>query len=292
MSSILKALQRLQSDRSGAGSPDPQPALRDDLALEVTGKPADRKPPASRLPRPRALLAAAGALALLVAAGTIGWWLTRSATTPALVAARAAAPAPSAGTPAAPDEPPRPSAPPAAVPPTPREAPVAAPEAAPAPAFARPQVAAAPAPAPSPEAQASAPSGPQEEPHFEIVGAAAPPPAPPTPEPRASIARAAPSAASVAPLPPTVAPERSAPRERVPDVATVPPPPEVEVLRTVWHPNPERRHARVRVAGLAEPVDLREGDVVSTLVVKTIEPSGVIFLHGGRELRRTVGNRP
>jgi hypothetical protein len=34
---------------------------------------------------------------------------------------------------------------------------------------------------------------------------------------------------------------------------------------------------------------VREGDAVSTLVVKTIEPSGVLFLHGGEELRRSIG---
>ena len=33
MSSILKALQRLQGERGGAG--EPQPALRDDLAREL-----------------------------------------------------------------------------------------------------------------------------------------------------------------------------------------------------------------------------------------------------------------
>jgi len=69
------------------------------------------------------------------------------------------------------------------------------------------------------------------------------------------------------------------------------PPPTVEVLRTAWHPRPERRVARIKVAGLAAPVEVREGDAVSTLVVKTIEPSGVLFLNGSDELRRGVGER-
>jgi hypothetical protein len=63
----------------------------------------------------------------------------------------------------------------------------------------------------------------------------------------------------------------------------------VEVLRTTWHPRPERRVARIRVDGFAAPLEVREGDAVSTLVVKTIEPSGVLFLHGGAELRRGIG---
>jgi hypothetical protein len=79
------------------------------------------------------------------------------------------------------------------------------------------------------------------------------------------------------------------PRQREPDFAVVTPPPEITVLRTSWHPRPERRLARVRLAGSSAPVEVHEGDALSTLVVKTIEPSGVVFLHGGRELRRGVG---
>jgi hypothetical protein len=67
--------------------------------------------------------------------------------------------------------------------------------------------------------------------------------------------------------------------------------PGIEVLRTTWHPRPERRVARVRLAGRPAPLDVHEGDAVSTLVVKTIEPSGVLFLHGSQELRKGVGER-
>jgi hypothetical protein len=66
-------------------------------------------------------------------------------------------------------------------------------------------------------------------------------------------------------------------------------PPEIHVLRTSWHPHPERRVARVRLGGASAPVEVHEGDAISTLIVKAIEPSGVVFLHGGRELRRSVG---
>jgi hypothetical protein len=50
--------------------------------------------------------------------------------------------------------------------------------------------------------------------------------------------------------------------------------------------------ARIRIEGRDAPLDVHEGDAVSTLVVKTIEPSGVLFLHGSAELRRGVGQRP
>ncbi len=59
--------------------------------------------------------------------------------------------------------------------------------------------------------------------------------------------------------------------------------------RTTWHPTPERRAARVVVEGFADPLELREGDAVGVLVVSEIQPSGVVFLHGGTKLRRKVG---
>ena len=89
-------------------------------------------------------------------------------------------------------------------------------------------------------------------------------------------------AAPAAAPPPVAAAPRPEPRSGLA-------PPAVEVLRTIWHPNPERRVARLRVGGFAAPMEVREGDAVSTLVVKTIEPSGVVFLHGGEELRRDIG---
>jgi hypothetical protein len=69
------------------------------------------------------------------------------------------------------------------------------------------------------------------------------------------------------------------------------PVPEVFVLRTVWHPVAERRVAEVEVWGRPEPFRLHEGDAVGPLVVKRIEPSGVVFLHEQVELRRRVGAR-
>jgi hypothetical protein len=75
-------------------------------------------------------------------------------------------------------------------------------------------------------------------------------------------------------------------------VASVPPPPEIRVEGTAWHPSPERRTARVVVQGRAGVLELHEGDAVGTLVVSEIQPSGVVFLHGGAELRRGVGDTP
>jgi hypothetical protein len=101
-------------------------------------------------------------------------------------------------------------------------------------------------------------------------------------------------AAAQAPGAAEVLPSATAPFQPAPAVArTAGPPsaPGIEVLRTTWHPRPERRVARVRLAGRPAPLDVHEGDAVSTLVVKTIEPSGVLFLHGSQELRRGVGER-
>jgi hypothetical protein len=68
--------------------------------------------------------------------------------------------------------------------------------------------------------------------------------------------------------------------------------PAVVVTRTSWHPDPTRRRALVQVEGRAEPLELRHGDAVGSLVVATIEPSGVVFRMGDVEVRRKVGQAP
>jgi hypothetical protein len=65
----------------------------------------------------------------------------------------------------------------------------------------------------------------------------------------------------------------------------IPPPPAVRVLETAWHPDAKRRS----VQGFGDRLDLRESDAVGTLVVVSIHPTGVVFLHGGREIKRRVG---
>jgi hypothetical protein len=65
--------------------------------------------------------------------------------------------------------------------------------------------------------------------------------------------------------------------------------PDLRVERTVWHPTAERRFALIEFDESAERREVREGDAVGPLVVSKIEPSGVVFVHDGVELRRRVG---
>ena len=65
--------------------------------------------------------------------------------------------------------------------------------------------------------------------------------------------------------------------------------PDVTVVRTAWHPKPERRSAKLRVAETNELLTVHEGDSVSGLVLKEITPSSVIFSAGDVEFRRRVG---
>jgi hypothetical protein len=73
------------------------------------------------------------------------------------------------------------------------------------------------------------------------------------------------------------------------------PVPRVLVTQTIWHPRAERRIAvieRVDGAEGGESMRLREGERVGSLQLVAIEPTGVVFLHDGVELRRRVGARP
>jgi hypothetical protein len=65
--------------------------------------------------------------------------------------------------------------------------------------------------------------------------------------------------------------------------------PGVRVERTVWHPIAERRVATIQLEQTAERREIHEGDAVGPLVVSEIEPSGVVFVHEGVELRRRIG---
>lgn len=134
----------------------------------------------------------------------------------------------------------------------------------------------------------------------------------PAPE-SSSPAKASPSAAGGSKPtnspPPAVQPAAepsSAPRARDAAAPASPPPsesasvaraaraprlPPIVVTRTVWHPEPGRREAVVELEGRAEPLRLREGDAVGTLVVGEIEPSGVLFLRDGVEIHARVGGR-
>ena len=63
----------------------------------------------------------------------------------------------------------------------------------------------------------------------------------------------------------------------------------VEVVQTIWHPLPAKRQALIRVSGNDEPSFMAEGDTVGTLVLHEIEPAGVVFDNGGVQIRRRVG---
>jgi hypothetical protein len=65
--------------------------------------------------------------------------------------------------------------------------------------------------------------------------------------------------------------------------------PSLRVESTVWHPLAERRVAVIEFDRTAERREIREGDSVGPLVVSKIEPSGIIFVHDGVEMRRRIG---
>jgi len=146
---------------------------------------------------------------------------------------------------------------------------------------------------------------------------AAEPPAPPpvATAPPVRIARAEPPPAAPAPVlpPPTERPSETGVVVGAPpgaaadgvgedvrpaepprrDAARTPAPPgiDVHVVRTVWHPRPERRTALLETPEHETPRLYREGDAVGAAQVVRIEPSGVVFERDGRELRREVGRR-
>jgi hypothetical protein len=101
-----------------------------------------------------------------------------------------------------------------------------------------------------------------------------------TPEPKATFDSAAKPIA-----PPTESAEAQS-VERVDDRGGLP---GVAVLRTSWHPSPERRSTKVRVEATGQVVSLREGDAVGGLIVQEISPSAVVFKSGDVEIRRRVG---
>jgi len=248
MSTILKALRRLETERQAQD----ERALRGQV---VARSGAGGRSGRLRLP----LVVASGAAGAALVVGAFVWWSAPPAPEAEAAlrpAARVAVPAP-APAPALKRTPsgPRPAA---------RADGPAAPEAAPAPVeravprdtvpvepFVRRAASPpAPAPAPAPAARAAVAPGP--------VASPAPEPdvAPPPPEPAAMATR-------------TLLPR-------------------VVVDRTVWHPHAERRLAILEVEGRADPVELREGDAVGDLVVRQIDPGGVVFLHRGIEIRHRI----
>jgi hypothetical protein len=252
MSTILKALRRLEDEKQ-AGAGRP---LREEVVAALPGEPLPGR-------RRRALWLGLGACAALAAAAA--WVLLgpgRALEREAPDRARAVAPAaPGAVTP----KPVVSAAPPAAAlePEPVAPAPAAALDAGPA---ASPE----PAPAPSPRAA----------------------PAPPVPPPAAAPAPRPAPVRAAAPAPPPVAAAPPVELDPSPAEVVAPSLPRIRVAGTVWHPDPGRRTARVALEGRDAPLELRQGDAVGSLVVREIEPSGVVFQLGAVELRRGVGEAP
>ena len=320
MSTILKALQRLDREKS---SPGGRP-LQDEVAAAASA-PSRRRLPVA------AIGAAMAALGLGLGASMFWLW-PREKAVPELAAAPSALQGaavaqnvPSAAvTQSVPDavpappvlEAPTPAAPVASAPPPAAfsspvavvERPEPPPVAEPAPAMPGEGAAETDVPA----ASAPAPALPGDLPPYEVaarkraarLSQPQPPPAPVArpvevarAEPPAPVARpleraeSEPLAANALPAAPPAQPVRRKPaaqtqaqtqklvRANVPDVF---------VSSTVWHPQKDRRLAKVTFAGGAAQ-ELHEGDAIGPLVVSVIEPSGVIFLHDGVEIRRRVG---
>ncbi|MEE8558689.1 MAG: hypothetical protein V3T14_12470 [Myxococcota bacterium] len=57
--------------------------------------------------------------------------------------------------------------------------------------------------------------------------------------------------------------------------------PLVEVRNVRWHPDPRRRSARIRI-DRAGPLEVREGEIVSGVLIETIRPGTVVLQLGGR----------
>jgi hypothetical protein len=297
MSTILKALERLEKEKQGGA---PRPGGAAELSVVRPGVPQE--------PSRRWLWIAAGVGALALTT-VLAVWLRPLVEEPpgeeiALAAERPVPPEAAPGQPTAPTEPvavtqPDPEPTPAT---TAALSPV--PPSAPAPA-AEPSGPAPPAPEPSPTEAPAAPPAPEP-----AVAPAPPPVAPappsdpvqavvaettaPAPEPAPS-AEPAPTRRAAEPTP-SPAPEAARPRPAPPKPRPAPavaraPEPKVVVERTIWHPDPERRRAWVRLEGRAS-TELHEGDALGGVAVRRIEPSGVVFVVEGRELRRAVGALP
>jgi hypothetical protein len=64
----------------------------------------------------------------------------------------------------------------------------------------------------------------------------------------------------------------------------------VDVVRTSWHPQAERRAAWVAI-GNESPREVKEGEWVGAYEVRSIEPDGVLFADGPLLVHRPVGQR-
>jgi len=274
MSTILKALRRLEEERESEARD-----LRDQVVARPRFEPR----------RPRLLvLAGAGAVGALLVVG--GFWLVDDRPGEHAGAAAPRATRPVAPAPADRAEAPLPRSPEAGhtrVAATPGHASVTTPALTPPPAMPVSGVHGANTAEPSPLAT-------EVDPPPQAARTA------PLPSPQAariaSVPEPPPQVAPVTSLSPVAAGPDAAPLPREmpgivgqPEVVRRMPLPRIVVERTLWHPTPGRRLAYLHVEGRAGGVELREGDAVGDAVVQQIDPSAVVFLHRGVEIRRRVG---
>lgn len=253
MSTILKALRRIEEEKAdGLERP-----LREDVVLAPTGR---------RRVNPSALIAVA-AVAFAATVALLTWVHDREVARARAAATAAAASSVTRAISVA-------AAPPAEKP-APRTVPV---EAAP------------PAEKPAPPA---APAG------AEAVPTPPPPAAPATPSAATAspeVVLLHPDARGQSPItvvsesPPAAAPPiavRPAPKRAAPPAPAAS---SLRVLRTSWHPRPEKRVAWVQAPGAAAPQAVHEGDRVEGWLVREIEPAAVVLSDGAGEIRRSVGS--
>jgi hypothetical protein len=317
MSTILKALRRLEKDKAPAGRP-----LRDQVTREHDAAPAER-----RAPRRWPILAGSVGAGVLAGLAVLLLFFRGGSEPPAPepappAAAPAVAPAPA---PAAPPAAASPSLDPAALrakrramrqaalraanPPAPPPvegevaAPPVEPEVAPAPPGPpppAPDVAVIDRGAPGPRIAEEAPAVPSA-----TATDSPPPPAPGSARPFNPADPDAPAGVAVAPAPAAPKPAAAEPasvsqpakasKPAVDSAPAAPKPsraapafPALRVERTTWHPSAARRVALVEIIDTGSR-EVREGDRVEGAVVLRIEPSGIVFEHAGREVRRKVG---
>jgi hypothetical protein len=323
LSTILKALRRLEEEKAATEEPRP---LREQIASTPRGPVRARR---------SGWLAACAALVL--GAGTGGaliWTLFGNQSAPPVVAAAPAVPSPQAPAPIAVPEPPAAPGPPdqafasdvemlerpEALPMLADSDPIQPGPAEPKPGQIRPvQTSAAAERArqaalaeyaaaerarrglPPEMVQPSPPTPAEPVPVLPAATAAVQPapvlPAAPAPAPVAQTPVAEVVAAQPAPEPAREVKKTAAARPTAPKREAAPAPPPapsapqiaVSVEKTQWHPLADRRIAWLRVPGDPDALRVVEGDVVDGLLISAIEPSGVVFERDGEKIRRPLG---
>jgi len=264
MSTILKALRRLEEDRRS----EDERSLRDRILSKETAG-GER---VGGLDLPAAVLGVVGVFALLVA-GAVSWWMLADGSPgPAGGFAEETAPVFREDTVAEPEEVASSIGLPAVSAPPPTA----------------PSEASFPPATVSPSVVAVATSSPGIAEDIRLITR---PPKPVAEAPAPPVARAAAPTASRSAPPPKPAPAVEVRASETPAIRTIerPPMPEFVVTRTVWHPEAGRRVAMIRRSGQSAAQAFGEGETLGVLEVVEIQPTGVLFRRDGVEIKRRVG---